>query len=72
MPPPRHHPPTIGTDSDGIMPRNELTARLEPARRQFFQWHFVEERQIVEVKEKMDQLTRDLKIAGYAFDFVAE
>ena len=51
---------------------NELTVRLEPARRQFFQWHFVEKLQIVEIKDKMDQLTRDLKIAGYDFDFVAE
>ena len=51
---------------------SEVAVRLEPARRQFFQWHFIENLRIAEVMIKMDQLTRDLKTAGYAFDFVAE
>ena len=53
-------------------PPTELSSRLEPARRQFFQWHLVEKRKIPEVKAKMDKLTKDLRIAGYDFDFIAE
>ncbi|KAL9063895.1 MAG: hypothetical protein Q9161_009210 [Pseudevernia consocians] len=50
----------------------ELTSRLEISRRQFFQWHLVEKRQILEVKAKMDELTRVLKLAGYDYNFVAD
>ncbi|CAD6585699.1 MAG: hypothetical protein ASARMPREDX12_002095 [Alectoria sarmentosa] len=51
--------------------QTELTLRLEISRRQFFQWHFVEKRRIPEVKQKMDELTRALTLAGYDYDFIA-
>ena len=49
-----------------------LTARLEPSKRQFFQWHKVEQRALSEVKIKMDELTEALTAAGYDYNFVAE
>ncbi|MCJ1272802.1 hypothetical protein MMC21_000591 [Puttea exsequens] len=48
-------------------PRNPDNIKLEDARRQFFQWHIVENRPISEVKQKMDLLSQELDK-----DFVAE
>ena len=51
----------------------DLTQRLEPSIRQFYQWHFVEKRSISEVKERMDGLTQALHRAGHSqFNFIAE
>ena len=52
--------------------QTELTRRLEVSRRQFFQWHLVEQRHIPEVKKRMDELTKALVDADYHLDFVAE
>ena len=49
-----------------------LTARLESSKRQFFQWHLVEERPLSEVKRRMEGLTEALISADYTYDFVAE
>lgn len=56
------------------MPGNqtELTSRLEISRRQFYQWHLVEKLQMPEVKAKMDELTRVLRLAGSDHNFIAE
>lgn len=49
----------------------ELSKRLEPARRQFHQWHYREGEPIRRVKEMMDELSYHLgKISDY--DFRAE
>lgn len=48
-------------------PRKPGTKKLERARRQFFQLHFVEKLRISEIKEKMDVLSRDT-----GEDFVVE
>ena len=51
-------------------PRTPQTLKLEPTRRQFFQWYFVERMTITEVKERMDELSKYLnRPAGE--DFVA-
>lgn len=50
----------------------ELTARLKPSRRQFFQWHLKEKFSLRNVKDKMDELTKALNAAGYDYNFVAE
>ena len=49
----------------------ELSRRLDPAKRQFFQWHYREGEPIRRVKEMMDELSYHLgKISDY--DFRAE
>lgn len=49
-------------------PRKPETIRLEPARRQIFQWHFRENLPLPVVKQKMDQLSHELvKINGESF-----
>ena len=53
-------------------PRTELTVRLEPSSRQFFQWVFREKRPIAEIKQKMDELTQALVESGRDYNFVAE
>ncbi|KAL2041938.1 hypothetical protein N7G274_005126 [Stereocaulon virgatum] len=51
-------------------PRTPHTLKLEPTKRQFFQWYFVERMTITEVKERMDELSKYLnRPAGE--DFVA-
>lgn len=50
----------------------ELTARLKPSQRQFFQWHLIEKHSLRTVKDNMDKLTKALNAAGYSYNFVAE
>ncbi|KAK0509082.1 hypothetical protein JMJ35_008453 [Cladonia borealis] len=51
--------------------KKELSKRLEPSRRQFFQWHYREGEPIRRIKEKMDELSYHLKETS-DFDFRAD
>ena len=51
--------------------RKELSKRLEPSKRQFFQWHYREGQPIRRVKEMMDELSDHLRTTS-DYDFRAE